>query len=259
MTREIVRTRYICRVHWQRWIKKNSITAETNLEAKALRSESPFLSPLQSCRYDHDLYIGLRELLFHWSIAGYNLHARDDLTCSGSARHCRWPTSKSWTLDSLYTLQFSLALEFGRPNTLDEMRRFNLRLWIWNPTENCPPPAYQITIRWCFDTRSSSLLLTTLIQAIAVAVKKVELFAIVRLMAALPIPSPDARTMNVATFTFAGPSEEFGWTCGNDPQLKHIKKLNVGAYSEVHQVCRLFYLHLPWLPTCYRLELPVVL
>jgi len=77
------------------------------------------------------------------------------------------------------------------------------------------------------------------IRAIAVARKKLELLATARPVVALPIPSPDASAMNMTTFPFAGPREEFGWTCGNDLRLKHIKKLNVGAYSEVHQVCRL--------------------
>ena len=49
--------------------------------------------------------------------------------------------------------------------------------------------------------------------------------------------------MNEGMLPLPQPLEEFGWTCGNDPQLKHVKKLNVGAYSEVHQVCRPFYPH----------------
>jgi len=56
-------------------------------------------------------------------------------------------------------------------------------------------------------------------------------------MATLPLQSQDGTGIpGEGTSSLLPPSEEFAWTCGNDPHLRHLKKLNVGAYSEVHQV-----------------------
>jgi hypothetical protein len=60
-------------------------------------------------------------------------------------------------------------------------------------------------------------------------------------MAALATQPPLAETMASHQAT-SEPSEDFGWTCGNDRELKHLKKLNIGAYSEVHQVYLYFLL-----------------
>jgi len=55
-------------------------------------------------------------------------------------------------------------------------------------------------------------------------------------MDTLPLQSEAGTAMpGERTSALPRPSE-FAWTCGNDPHLRHIKKLNAGAYSEVHQV-----------------------
>jgi len=30
---------------------------------------------------------------------------------------------------------------------------------------------------------------------------------------------------------------DYGWTTGNDPNLVHVRKIDSGAYGDVHQVC----------------------
>ena len=31
-------------------------------------------------------------------------------------------------------------------------------------------------------------------------------------------------------------SEDFSWTCGNDPHIYHISMISYGAYGQVHKV-----------------------
>jgi hypothetical protein len=55
-------------------------------------------------------------------------------------------------------------------------------------------------------------------------------------MATLPSQSHEGTTVPDDKSALPPPSKEFAWTCGNEPQLRHLRKLAVGAYSEVHQV-----------------------
>ena len=69
-------------------------------------------------------------------------------------------------------------------------------------------------------------------------------------MATLPFQSQDGTALpSKGTSSPQGPSEEFAWTCGNDSHLRHLKKLNIGGYSEVHQVSHQIPLKPP-LMTC---------
>ena len=51
--------------------------------------------------------------------------------------------------------------------------------------------------------------------------------------------------IHALTVTPPQPSQQFPWICGNDSHLRHLKMLDTGAYSEVHQVFRppVFHFH----------------
>jgi len=34
----------------------------------------------------------------------------------------------------------------------------------------------------------------------------------------------------------AATSDDFSWTCGDDPRISHSAMIGIGAYSEVHKV-----------------------
>jgi hypothetical protein len=77
------------------------------------------------------------------------------------------------------------------------------------------------------------LLVTPLVPRVDVA----PLSRVLKSMTTLSSQPHEGTTVPDGTSTLPPPSKsEFAWTCGNDPQLRHLRKLAVGAYSEVHQV-----------------------
>lgn len=54
-----------------------------------------------------------------------------------------------------------------------------------------------------------------------------------------PFRNMDTFSLNPAMPVLLPPdplSDDFSWTCGDDPHISHIAKIGIGASSEVHKV-----------------------